>query len=172
MHLKRKDLEELLLRILSYQRIIVFRHEAPDYDAHGSQFGFAFWLKHNFPDKEIFTLGDANVIVGKHLYPKTDIVSDEEIKAKPFLAIVLDTSVSHRISDKRYQLADYVIKIDHHPQEEAYGNLNIVTTHAAATCELLYKIVSHPIFKAYSLEKESAKFLYSGLVGDNVRFQS
>lgn len=172
MRLKVNDLKELKNKIEEFDRIVVFRHEAPDYDAHGSQFGFSFWLKHNFPLKEILTLGDHNVKVGKNLYPDTDTISDEELQAKPFLAIVLDTAVASRISDKRYRYATYLVKIDHHPEVDAYGDLNIVTTKAAATCELIYKILTHPVFKGYSLEKEGAKFLYSGLVGDTGRFQN
>ena len=172
MRLKKADLILLRQKIEEFQQIVVFRHEAPDFDAHGSQFGLYFWLKHNFPNKDIYAPGESNAIVGKGLYPNNDKISDEVLFSKPFLAIILDTSISKRISDKRYQNAAYKIKIDHHPQEEAYGDLNIVNTDAAATCELLYKIISSPVFKPYKLEKESAKFLYSGLVGDSGRFQN
>lgn len=172
MNLRRSELLLLKEKIEEFDRIIIFRHESPDYDAKGSQFGLAYWLRHNFPKKEIFTLGYTNVTLGRGLYPKPDNLSDEELKSKDFLAIVVDTANSSRVSDKRYKMAKYVVKIDHHPKIEQYGDLNIVTTKAAAASELIYKIVTHPIFKGYSLEKDSAKFLYSGLVGDTGRFQN
>lgn len=172
MRLKINYLENMKQKIMEYDRIIVFRHEAPDYDAHGSQFGLHAWLKYNFPQKEIYALGDHNVMVGKHLYPDTDYLSDEFLKSKPFLAIIVDTAVASRISDKRYQLADFKIKIDHHPAEDAYGDINIVTTKAAATSELIYKIITHRLFKGFQLDADAAKFLYSGLVGDTGRFQN
>lgn len=172
MNLRRSELLLLKEKIEEFDRIIIFRHESPDYDAKGSQFGLAYWLRHNFPNKEVLTLGYTNVTIGRGLYPKPDNLSDEEIESKEFLAIVVDTANSSRISDQRYKKAKYVIKIDHHPKNDQYGDLNIITTKAAATSELIYKIITHPIFKGYSLEKESAKFLYSGLVGDTGRFQN
>src|SRR5574344_1511301 len=120
-----KQAVEILDNIEKYDRIVVFRHESPDFDALGSQFGLAYWLQDNFPNKEIFAPGYSFTEVGKNLFPKNDEISDEKLKEKPFLALILDTSDSKRISDKRYVLADKIIKIDHHPFGENYGYINL-----------------------------------------------
>ena len=170
--LYRKELEQLLNKIKEYDRIVIFRHQSPDFDAYGSQFGVYYFLKDNFKDKEIYTLGTTNAPVGHNLYPENDTLSDEFLKEKPFLAIVCDTGNSKRISDERYAWGDYIIKIDHHPNVEPYGDLNIVRDSASAVCELIYKIFKHPVFKDYKIGNECAKFLFSGLAGDTSKFQN
>ena len=45
------DYQKILEKIEEYSKIIVFRHEMPDFDALGSQFGLFTWLKDNFKNK-------------------------------------------------------------------------------------------------------------------------
>ena len=44
--------------IEKYPRIIIHRHKNPDGDALGSQQGLKYILKENYPDKEVFAVGD------------------------------------------------------------------------------------------------------------------
>ena len=62
-----KPYTRILKKIQKYDLIVVFRHVAPDYDALGSQFGLATFLK-IFSEKKIYTLGRIILIHGK-LYP-------------------------------------------------------------------------------------------------------
>lgn len=166
-----KQAVEILDNIEKYDRIVVFRHESPDFDALGSQFGLVYWLQDNFPNKEIFAPGYSFTEVGKNLFPKNDEISDEKLKEKPFLALILDTSDSKRISDKRYVLADKIIKIDHHPFGENYGDINLVRTDAGAAAELIYALLRTKPFRKYPITDRSARYLYVGIVGDTGRFQ-
>ena len=50
--------EEILQAIKQHQRIIIHRHYNPDGDAMGSQIGMKQLLKDNFPEKEIYAVGD------------------------------------------------------------------------------------------------------------------
>lgn len=170
--LYKKELQLLREKINEFKTIIVFRHESPDFDAYGSQFGMYYFLKENFKDKNIYTLGTTNAPVGKNLYPNNDELSDEFLQNNDFLAIVLDTGNTKRISDKRYTLAKYIIKIDHHPNVEPYGNLNIVRDSASATCELLYFIFKNKVFSDLKINDDCAKYLFSGLAGDTSKFQN
>lgn len=166
-----KQAQEILDAILKYDRIVVFRHTSPDYDALGSQFGMVNWLKHNFPEKEILAPGFAFIDLAPDLYPKNDEISVEKYKEKPFLALVLDTATSKRVSDENYKLADMVIKIDHHPNIEKYGDINLVREGAGAASELITYLLQTKPFKKYKMNKEAAKFFFSGIVGDTGRFQ-
>ncbi len=47
----------------------------------------------------------------------------EDVFYQGALVIVTDTANSPRISDQRYQLAEKLIKIDHHPNDDPYGDL-------------------------------------------------
>ena len=44
---------KILRAIKRYDRIVVFRHIMPDFDALGTQMGLYTWLKDNFPNKEV-----------------------------------------------------------------------------------------------------------------------
>ncbi|MFA6936090.1 MAG: bifunctional oligoribonuclease/PAP phosphatase NrnA [Bacilli bacterium] len=173
MRLQKNKIEELINKIEQYDSIAIFRHEAPDFDALGSQNGLYFWLKNNFPNKKFFVLGDSNSEVGKNLFPNYSIISDEELFSKPFLGILLDTSDQKRISDKRFLKADYKIKIDHHPADEHFADLEIINTDFSAVGELLYAILTNKIIsKKYKFNTECAKYLYVAIAGDTSRFQN
>ena len=52
----KEEYKTFLEQVKKYDRIAVFRHIMPDFDALGTQFGLATWLKENFPEKEIKVL--------------------------------------------------------------------------------------------------------------------
>ena len=165
----KKDVTRILSAIKRYDRIAIFRHSKPDFDALGSQMGLSIWLKDNFPNKEIRVLGDNHVTFTPRLYPEMDNLSEDWFK-KPFLAIVLDTANTSRVADPRWKKAKFKIKIDHHPEVEKYGKIQVVRTDACAAAEILTDILLS--FKGnYVLSKEAASYLYSGLAGDSGRFQ-
>jgi phosphoesterase RecJ-like protein len=51
--------ETIFQAIQAYNRIILHRHKKPDGDAIGSQVGLKHILKANFPEKEIYVVGDS-----------------------------------------------------------------------------------------------------------------
>jgi len=163
--------KQILNKIKEYDRIMVFRHESPDFDALGTQFGLVNYLKHNFKDKEILAPGFSNVPLAPLLYPVNDEVTETMFTEKKFLAIVCDTGNAARISEQNFMKADFIIKIDHHPAVEQYGNINVVDDSAGSCSELVCSLLATKAFKKYSHNKESAKFFYSGIVGDTGRFQ-
>lgn len=164
-----KNISRLLNAIKRYDRIAIFRHIKPDYDALGSQFGLATWIKDNFPEKEVKLLGDNHVTFTPRLFPEMDSVNDEWFKGS-FLAIVLDVGNTSRIADPRYKKAKFIIKIDHHPLVESFANIEIVNTKGAAASENIVNAILN--FKGnYTLSKDAASYFYIGLVGDSGRFQ-
>ena len=52
---------EVLKKIKEYDRIAIFRHDHPDYDALGSQMAFVHFIKDNFPEKSDVYVGDNHV---------------------------------------------------------------------------------------------------------------
>ncbi len=153
--------------IKKYDKIVIFRHEVPDFDALGSQMGFYIWLKDNFPHKEIHLTGENHVTLTNRLYPEMETINDKWFNENRFLAIVLDTGNSKRISDQRFQKADFIIKIDHHPNHEPYGNVVIVHEELASCAELVANML---ISFHKKMSKEAAKYFYSGIAGDSGRF--
>ena len=165
MKIQTKKVNLMLAKIKQYKNIVVFRHESPDFDALGSQFGMIEWLKHNFKGKKIIEAGITNSQIGKNLFPKSSNVKI----TSPFLAIVLDTANNGRISGDAYKEAEYIIKIDHHPSSDNYGDLNIVHTESSSVGELLYHIFTSTALRKYTIDKITAKYLMVGLIGDTGR---
>lgn len=163
----------ILTTIESFDVIAVFRHEAPDFDALGSQFGLVSWLKENFPSKTIYALSDEkepDTIRG--IFPLPDPITDDVLFAKPFLSIVVDTSDTKRICDKRALKGEKIIKIDHHVSGgDDYGQINFVPTDFVAASEILTDMISSRTFKGYKIGKETARYFYIGIAGDSGRFQ-
>jgi len=165
----KKEIARILSAIKRYDRIAVFRHIMPDYDALGTQYGLATWLKDNFPNKEIRVFGDNHVVFTPRLFPQMDEVSQDWFK-EPFLAIICDTGNTSRIADPRYKKAKFKIKIDHHPDVEHYGKISVANTSASAASEVVVNMLLQMKGK-YVLSQEAAKYFYIGIVGDSGRFQ-
>ena len=164
-----KDYKRVLNAIKRYDRIAIFRHIMPDFDALGTQMGLATWIKDNFPNKEVKVLGDNHVTFTPRLFPEMDSLNESWFK-EPFLAIILDTANVKRIADPRFKKAKFKIKIDHHPAIEHYGKINIVDDNDAAASELVCNMIMS--FKGdYVLSKLAASYFYIGIVGDSGRFQ-
>ena len=68
----KKEYAAIRRAILRYNKIAVFRHIKPDFDAMGSQMGLVTWLKDNFPEKEVRFLGDNHVTFTPRLFPETE----------------------------------------------------------------------------------------------------
>lgn len=165
----KREITKILSAIKKYDRIAIFRHIMPDYDALGSQFGLATWIKDNFPNKEVKILGDNHVTFTPRIFPQTDSVNEEWFST-PFLGIILDVGNKSRIADPRWKKAKYKIKIDHHPDVESFGKAQIVNTKGAAAAENIVGVLLN-MKGNYVLSKEAARYFYIGLAGDSGRFQ-
>lgn len=165
----KRDYARVLSAIKRYDKIAIFRHIMPDFDALGTQFGLMTWIKDNFPNKDVKVLGDNHVTFTPRLYPETDDVNQDWFK-EPFLGIILDVGNTSRIADPRWKKAKFKIKIDHHPDVEHFGKISIVDTSAAAASEIVVDMITN--FKGkYVLSKEAAFYFHSAIVGDSGSFK-
>lgn len=164
----KKEAKHLLDKIEEFDRIAVFRHIIPDFDALGTQFGLVTFLKDNFPKKEIVVLGDNHVTFTNRLFPETDKIKDDWFE-KPFLAIICDVGDKKRIADPRFEKAAYKIKIDHHPETDKIFDYTILDTSTAAASEIVASLLMN-YDKKYPVSTLAAEYLYIALVGDSGRF--
>nr|WP_295969882.1 bifunctional oligoribonuclease/PAP phosphatase NrnA [uncultured Bacillus sp.] len=158
--------EKILETIKQYDTIIIHRHVRPDPDAYGSQGGLAEVLKASFPEKSIFTVGMEEESL--QFLRRLDTIPDETYKGA--LVIVCDTANEARIDDKRYRSGDLLIKIDHHPNEDPYGDLLWVDTSSSSTSEMIYDFYLYGKDKELKMSDVAARLLYAGIVGDTGRF--
>ncbi|WP_210609354.1 DHH family phosphoesterase [Priestia flexa] len=157
---------QILDAIKSFDTIIIHRHVRPDPDAYGSQCGLSELLKTSFPEKNIYVTGKEAESL-KFLYQMDDVADDLYEDA---LVIVCDTANQERICDQRYAKGKMLIKIDHHPNEDQYGDLLWVDTEASSTSEMIYEFFLHGKEDGLMLNDRGAKLIFSGIVGDTGRF--
>ena len=160
----------VLEKIKEYDKIVIFRHIKPDFDALGTQLGLEAWLKANFKDKEIYCVGDNHVAFTPNgLFRVMDSLNDSFFNNK-FLGIIVDVGDKKRIADPRFERADYLIKIDHHPETDKIFDLSIVDTSLAAASELVCNMLLN-FGDEYVMSQDAARNFYIALVGDSGRFQ-
>ena len=154
---------QILEQIKKYDTIIIHRHMRADPDALGSQVGLKEILQYNFPEKKIKVVGyDLPTLTW---LAKMDQVEDQEFEGA--LAIICDTANTARIDDKRYLNAETIIKIDHHPNDEEYGDLVWVDTTSSSASELVAILAEETNLK---LSDQAAYLLSAGIIGDTGRF--
>ncbi|WP_213336287.1 DHH family phosphoesterase [Enterococcus casseliflavus] len=157
--------EEILATIKAFDRIIIHRHQRPDPDALGSQVGLAEILRASFPKKEIYQVGGP--VEGLDYLALMQTIPDDFYKGA--LVIVTDTANAPRVSDQRYDQGAKLIKIDHHPNDEPYGELVWVNTKASSCSEMIVSFWQ--MFQnELTMTQEAARLLYAGIVGDTGRF--
>jgi len=155
--------QDILEKINQYDTIILHRHMNPDPDAIGSQVGLKEIIQTNFPDKRVLATGFNEPTLA--WMASMDTVTDEDYEGA--LVIVCDTANTPRIDDKRYTSGNFLIKIDHHPNDDAYGDFLWVDTDSSSTSEL---ITLFALEQQLEISPEAARLLYAGIVGDTGRF--
>lgn len=152
--------------IKQYDVIVIHRHTSPDGDAMGSQIGLKKIIEHNFPDKQVYAVGDDARRFSFMDGSKMDEISDDVYDGA--LAIVLDTSAKSLISDDRYKLADLRIRIDHHIFVEDIAEIDIDDTSFESCCGLVTYLARE---WGLDVPVDAAKALFTGLVTDSGRFR-
>lgn len=161
-------METILQKIKEYPRIILFRHFRPDGDAVGSTKGFQEILKLSFPEKEIYLANNDFAKYLEFLGPEDAPIS-EELYADA-LGIVLDTGTTDRISNQNYKLCKEIIKIDHHIDNNPYGDYSWVEDFRSSACEMVVKF--YDTFRnELKINAQAATYLYTGMVTDSGRFR-
>ena len=154
---------QILEKIKAYDTIIIHRHMKPDPDALGSQVGLKALLTHHFPEKTIKVVGYNEPTLT--WMAEMDTVQDSDYHGA--LAIICDTANRPRIDDKRYEQADFTIKIDHHPNDDIYGDLSWVDTSSSSASEMIALFAEATKLE---LSDYAAKLLCAGIIGDTGRF--
>ncbi|WP_277673487.1 DHH family phosphoesterase [Piscibacillus halophilus] len=158
--------DEILKLIKEYDKIIIHRHVRPDPDAYGSQVGLGEMIKNSFPNKTVLLAGEEDPSL--NYLARLDQIEDKQFQGA--LVIVCDTANEERICDQRYRLGDQLIKIDHHPNREPYGDVTWIDTEASSTSEMIYELYDAGKSLGFRLNDKAARLLYAGIVGDTGRF--
>lgn len=158
-------LKQIYKKIKSYHTIIIHGHQRPDGDCYGAQFGLKNIIQNAFPEKKVYVVGQTSEYVS--FVGVMDDISDDVYQGA--LSIVVDTATSERISDKRYVLGDYIIKIDHHIPIDQYGDLQWVDTSFPSCAQMIAYFSTK--FKKFKITKPGAIAMYTGILTDTGRFK-
>lgn len=150
---------------------IITSHQHPDGDAVGSEIGLGLALKEL--GKEVAVVAVEPLPQMYHFLPGSVLV--ETFRESHLLAydcgVVLDCTGFDRLSPEIRKVldgCDILVNIDHHISNTRFAGINIVDTAAAATGELLYKILTA---LHIGISPEVATNLYAALVTDTGNFQ-
>ena len=158
--------EAIRALIEKHQRIIIHRHKAPDGDAMGAQMGLREILRDNYPDKEIYAVGDLSPRYEFMLISPLDEISDTAYNGS--LAIILDLSAKTLISDDRYALAEETARIDHHVFIEKFADCEVIDTSFESCCGMIAAMAEEC---GWQVSPAAAKAIYTGMVTDSGRFR-
>ena len=167
-NLNLETMEKILRKIQDYNRIIIFRHFRPDGDAVGSTKGLQAILRATYPEKEILLCNEDYASYLEFLGPEDGEIPDE--KFADALGIAVDTGTIDRLSSKKFQLCKETIKIDHHIDNNPYGDISWVEDFRSAACEMIVHF--YDTFRdELVMTKDAAFYLYTGMVTDSGRFK-
>ena len=158
--------EAILKDLQAFNRIIIHRHGRPDGDAIGSQVGLKYILKKNFPEKEVYAVGDAPGFFGFVEGSEVDEIPDSFYEDA--LAVILDCGGVNMINDNRYTLAKKTIRMDHHLFTGAIADNEVIDSSYESCCGLVAHLANE---SGLRLNAIAAKALYTGMVTDSGRFR-
>lgn len=149
--------------IKKYKKIYIARHIGPDPDAFGSQMALKESIKLTFPSKEVYAVGTS---VSRFKYfGRIDKIDNYDYENS--LLIVTDTPDKKRVDIENFLSFKNVLKIDHHPKVDDFGNVEYIEEEASSASELVYKVIENTKLK---MNTEIAGFIYMGIVSDTNRF--
>jgi phosphoesterase RecJ-like protein len=165
------DMEPVLAAMRGHERFLVTSHENPDGDALGSLLGAHLILAGLGKDSVMVMSGPAPLpaeyrflrLIERGLLRKPPADQADRV------LLAVDCANATRIGDPTLlERAPVSINIDHHHDNTAFADVNLVVPEASSTGELLADIVRA---LGLPLATEIAEALYVALVTDTGRFQ-
>lgn len=158
------ELKKILKKIKQYDIIVIARHISPDPDAVASQIALRDSIKLTFPKKKVYAVG---MSVSKFKYYGTLDKIDETKFDRPALLIACDVPNISRVDGVDKSAFAEVLKIDHHPTDEVFGECDWVDETSSSTCQMVIEFLLETNMK---LDRKIAENLYLGVVSDSDRF--
>ncbi len=163
------DLQKIILnKIDKYDKISLFFHERPDFDALGSCYALKEFINDNFKNKDVKVIGLDTLdhdYLGGIFEPELEPISDSFLAES--LGIVSDTSNSNRVYSGKHKFCKELIRVDHHPEVENFANTEWVDPTYPAACQMWAEIF---FASGWTLSAKAASYLYSGIITDTGRF--
>jgi bifunctional oligoribonuclease and PAP phosphatase NrnA len=165
------DMEPVLAALRGHERFLVTSHENPDGDALGSLLGAHLMLIGLGKDSVMVMSGPAPLPAEYRFLRLAErgLLREPPTDQTDRVLLAVDCANATRIADPTLlERAPVSINIDHHHDNTAFADVNLVVPESSSTGELLADIVRE---LGLPLTKEIAEALYVALVTDTGRFQ-
>ncbi len=157
-------MEEIKQIIAENDSIIIIAHVRPDGDCIGATQGLAQTIRHQFPTKKVYVRYES-------LEYLAFLGAPDEIEDNLFpesLVISLDTANRDRIYDQRFSQGKALLRIDHHPHIDFFGDIDYVDTSSPSTCNIITRLLTE---FGWQIPAAAALALYTGITTDTGRFR-
>lgn len=164
------NLEEAAQVISRAKSLALTCHVGPDGDALGSMIGLGTAAAENGIDV-VASFGSPFVVPPSLSFLPTDLlVPPAAFPAEPEVMVVLDVGSADRIGElgSAAEAAGTLVVLDHHVTNEGFGDLAVVDPSAAATGEIVYRVLQ---LAGWKVTPDVALCLHTALVTDTGRFQ-
>ena len=153
--------DKIIEKIREYNNIIIARHRGVDPDALCSQLALRDAIKLTYPEKNVIAIGS-----GSSKFLSFGKLDKNESLEKP-LIIITDTPDRKRVDGVNVSVADYSIKIDHHPFIEKFCDYELIDDTKTSACEIILNMIYNTELLCSDY---IAELLYMGVVSDSNRF--
>ncbi len=155
--------KEIIKNIKKYDSIVIARHIGGDIDAIGSQIALKEIIKETYPNKKVYAVG----AFSSRFKFLGSLDKEDDIDFDNSLLIVLDTPKVSRLDVENIAKYKNRLRIDHHPFEENFCNIEWIDEDKSSTCEMIVDLCFNTKLK---MNKSSAEKLYMGIIADTNRF--
>jgi bifunctional oligoribonuclease and PAP phosphatase NrnA len=164
------DLTAVADAIRSNDRFLLVTHENPDGDALGSLHASSLALELLGKDTVMYLGGRAPLPAEYAFMPLDQLTRTVPADAGERALLALDCANVSRLGPDADRLlqAPFVINVDHHHDNTAFGHVNLIVADASSTGEVLYDLFRE---LGVELTPEIAEDLYIAIVTDTGRFQ-
>lgn len=148
--------------IKKYNVIYIARHIGADPDAVGSQMALKRSIEISFGGKKVYAVGTK--IARFKYFGEIDKVDTYDYENG--LLICVDVPDKRRVDIPSMEKFKNVVKIDHHPFVETFGEVEYIDSHKSSAAELIYELICATKLK---INKEIAEDLFLGIISDSNR---
>ena len=162
------SMKEIGQKLAAAQSVVLFPHISTDGDALGSCVALCAALRNAGKQAYILMEEETPEYVG--FLDQGYCTQDQDIIEEPDICMCVDCSETKRFPGRRdaFFKGRTTICIDHHVTSEPFADYNYIDGGAAATCELIYKLLT---VMEVEITKEIAEALYTGISTDTGNFQ-
>ncbi len=150
------------------ERVLLFAHTRPDSDTYGANVALYHFLTGEGKTVDIACFDECPQYLSA-LAPAV-FRHPDTLDLTSYPVVIAADSVDRGFNKVRQRLAamQFVALLDHHPDIEATGNVNIIDATYSSTCEIVYDYL---VFVGADISRETATALLTGLIGDTGNFQ-